>query len=243
MTRELRLRPAGILFYTVLALSLVATQVSEDFLRNLPSQPAQADIYQAVTAILGLGALLFTSDAIGYVFSTVHVFLWNIVRGRFRQGSGGYSAEWHRLGYDLKGHIVQQYKNTPTTPNDTVNHLKFEKQWESYSADVFLSYFWQQAPSGIVDWAMRRHTAFFAGMSTVIGIGLGLALSAIIIWAWKLGWTPTNTGIAITSVVLALVIYRNAQYSRSEAWQIIDLWLAGKLNPRLRTVLDELRVH
>ena len=100
MGREVKLRPAGVLFYTVFILSLMMTQVGQTFLVNLPSQSGQADVYQVVAAILGLGAVLFTSEAVGYVFETTHFFVWNVVRGKFRGGRGGYSAEWNRLGYN-----------------------------------------------------------------------------------------------------------------------------------------------
>jgi hypothetical protein len=35
-----------------------------------------------------------------------------------------------------------------------------------------------------------------------------------------------------------LVIFANANYARKEVWQTIDLWLAGQLNSRLKTILE-----
>lgn len=244
MAREVRLRPAGMLFYVVLASSLLMTQAGQGFLFNLLSQSTQADIYQAVAAILGVGALLFTSEGVGYVFETMHFFIWNVVRGRFQQGKGGFSAEWERLGYNrLKSHIIDQYESASKTPGGDGQHQKFEKQWKTYSADVFLSYFWQQAPVRIVNWAGRRNDAFIAGMSNVIGIALGLVVSLIVIWAWNMGWTVFNTCITIALALLILMICWNAQYARNEAWQIVDLWLAGILNPRLHAILNNIQTE
>jgi hypothetical protein len=238
MSRDLRIRSAGILFYIVLAMSLLVTHVSVNFLRNLSFQPAQTDFYQLVTAALGLGTILFTSDAIGYLFSSIHIFMWNIVRGRFHQGRGGYSAEWQRLEYDLKAHIIKEFSLALRSSADQDRHRKIQKRWESYSSDVFLSYFWQQAPQGIVDWTSRRHTAFFTGMSTVIAIGLGLSISAIVISAFRMGWTNANWYITAISAIVAFMLYMNAQYARKEAFEIMDLWLSGKLNPQLQKILS-----
>lgn len=254
MTRELRLGAAGILFYLVFALNLLTTQASQNLLgttfslsqatsSQIASSPqiTSVDIYQGIAAVVGLGALFFTSDSIGYLFGSIYIYFWNNVSGGFRKGRGGYSAEWRKLSYDVKAHVVEQYERAREIPIKDTQHLKFEKQWESYSADVFLAYFWQRAPRDIVDWGVRRHTAFFTGMSTIIGIGFGLILSTAIIVLSNMGWTPINTSIAIAAVILILMIHNNAEHARSEAWQIIDLWLANAFNAHLAPILNQIR--
>jgi hypothetical protein len=248
MTRELRLGAAGILFYLVFAFNLLATRASQDLLgimssssQTTSSQITSADIYQGVTAVVGVGALLFTSDSIGYLFGSFYIFYWNDVRGRFQKGKGGYSAEWRKLSYDIKTYVIEQYKIARKTSDKDALHSKFEEQWESYSADVFLAYFWQRAPRDIVDWGVRRHTAFFTGMSTIIGICFGLILSVTIIMVSKMGWTAINTGITVAAAILILMIYSNAEHARSEAWQIIDLWLANAFNPHLAPILNQVQ--
>jgi hypothetical protein len=169
-------------------------------------------------------------------------FIWNVIRGKFQQGEGGYSAEWKNLGYNqFKWYIIGQYERAPKTTDDDSQHQNFEKQWPSYSADVFLSYFWQQAPEGIVNWAARRNIHHIISMANVIGIGLGLIFSVIFVLTANMGWTALNTWIAVIAVLVTFMLYKNAQYARTEAWQIVDLWLADVLNPQLHTVLDDIR--
>ena len=239
MTRELRLKLAGILFYLIFALNLAFSAKGIDFLLALPSRSEGSGTYQAVAAVLGLGALLFTTEAIGYVFSNLHLLWWNIIRGKFKHEKAGYSAEWENLGYNMKATIITTYNNSSHQAGGK-DHLEFERQWEFYTPDVFLSYFWQQAPKGIVDWAMRRNTAYFSGCSTVIGLALALILSGWIIHRWGFGWTDWNTSILVSTLFLSAIVYWNAQHSRKEAWQIIDLFLAEKLNPRFRHVLNQI---
>lgn len=239
MIRELRLRLSGVLFYFVFALNLASSEKGINFLFALPADPNKYALYQVVIAVVGLGTILFTSEAIGYVFSNLHLLWWNILRGRFKHEKAGYSAEWRKFGYDLKNTILTMYGRFENQVGDKC-HEKFERQWENHSTDVFVSYFWQQAPKGIVDWAMRRHTAYFTGIATVIGQASGYFLSALIISRFHLNWTYLNVIIFIFTFFLSATIYWNAQHSRNEAWQIMDIYMARVLNKKLKQVLNEI---
>lgn len=236
MTIELRLRAAGMLFYIVLLLNLLASRFfGVSVLNNISPQP---DTFQTLATLAGAGALIFTSEAIGFIFNSIFVFFWNNVRG-IGQKAGGYSTEWLKLGYEPKRYIIELYKNTKGSVLRKRQDEKFENQWETYNADIFLSYLWQNfAPPPVKDWVNRRHTAFFAGMSTVVAIGLSIILSVVLIKTYSLGWTLINSYICVFSTLLMFVFFANAQYARKEVWQTIDLWLAGLLNTRLRTILD-----
>lgn len=239
MTRELRLKLAGILFYLIFALNLAVSAKGIEFLIALPSGSEGSGTYQAIAAVLGLGALLFTTEAIGYIFSNLHLIWWNIIRGKFKHEKAGYSAEWENLGYNMKNTIIDNYDLSIHQAGGEA-HQKFERQFKSYTPDVFLSYFWQQAPKGIVDWAMRRNTAYFSGCSTVTGLVLALILSGWIIHKCGFGWTDWNTSILVSTLFLSAIVYWNAQHSRKEAWQIIDLYLAEKFNSRFKQVLNQI---
>jgi len=254
MTRELRYRPTGVLFYLVFALSLILSKSSKVFFCNLTIQDPQTGIYQAAAAILGVVAILLTSDAIGFVLSSLYIFWWNILRGRFRLGKGGFSKEYRKLAYDIKSYIIAQYRNIDIasgiveehksavkTDYLKAQHQKFEKQLEFYSAEVFLSYFWQQAPSSITEWVSRRFTVFFAGVSTILGILLGLLISGVVIMVCNLGWTASNTYVTIIFIIFIIVVGLNANYVRNEAWQMIDVWFAGVLNPRMRSIFNTIK--
>ena len=219
-------------------LNLFATRIGQCFLGKLSSQSEQADIYQAVIALVGVGALLFTSDVIGYILSTVYYVFWNNPLAILRKGEVGYAAEMEKkLGYNLKNIVIKLYKNSQETDDSEILHKKFEGQWEAYSSDVFLSYIFHHAPQPIVGWTSRRHTAFFAGIAATLAIALGFILSTVAIFSFKMGWTSVNTSLSILSIILLTILHRNAQQARTEAWQMIDLWIARALNPNLRTIL------
>src|ERR1700690_1489955 len=135
MTREFRLSTAGVLFYIILAVNLLVSEIAEKFLLNLSSQSASNNIYQGIISVISLGALLFTSDAIGYLFSSIHIFWWNVVGGIFNQGQSGYSAECQKLSYDLKAYIINEYNQSSEKTKKTWENSKFERQWQSYTAD------------------------------------------------------------------------------------------------------------
>ena len=238
MTRETRFRVSGLLFYALFTLNLFVTRVGQDFLCNLSSQSNQTDIYQTVAALVGVGALLFTSDVIGYILSTVCYFFWsNNFPTMLRERKVGYEAEMKKLSYNLKSIIIERYKKSQEKDDSETLHKKFEGQWETYSSDVFLSYIFHQAPQPIVGWTSRRHTAFFAGMAATLAIVLGLILSIFAIFNFDMGWTCGNTVFSIFSIFVLTILYRNAQQARTEAWQMIDLWIAQVLNPNLETIL------
>ena len=178
MTRETRFRISGLLFYALFILNLFATCTGQRFLGNLSPQSKQIDTYQAVAALVGVGALLFTSDVVGYILGTLCYFFWDPL-AILRKGKFGYAAEMEKLGYDLKSIIIELYKNSQEKDDSETLHKKFEGQWEAYSPDVFLSYIFQQAPPSIVGWTSRRHTALFAGMAAELAIFLGLIFSVI----------------------------------------------------------------
>lgn len=238
MTRETRFRISGLLFYALFILNLFATRIGQCFLDKLSSQSEQADIYQAVIALVGVGALLFTSDVIGYILSTVCYVFWSNNPLAIFKGEVGYAAEMEKeLGYNLKNIITKLYKNSQETDDSETLHKKFEGQWETYSPDVFFSYIFQQAPPSIAGWTSRRHTAFFAGIAATWAIVVGIILSIGAICFFKMGWTSVNTFLLILSIILLKILHRNAQQARKEAWQMIDLWIARALNPNLRTIL------
>jgi hypothetical protein len=242
MGREMRWRTAGILFYIVALSSLLLTKAGEEFIRNLFNNLDQLDVYQLVVGLIGVGVGVFTSDAVGYVISTVVFFWWEILLGKFRSGEGGYSSEYQkRAAYNIKDIIIERYGQTKMKISKAPQHEKFELQWKTYSADVFLSYIWQYAPSYIDNWDTRRYTIFFTNLSTATGILLGFITSIILIFIWNMGWTLSNYLIAVIVLSITIMLIWNADAARKEGWQMVDLWVAGIINPRLKKVLDDLK--
>ena len=234
LDREFRFRPAGMVFYLVLALNLLLTQTGLDLVRDLQ---LKTDIPQAVAAIFATGILLFTSDSVGYLFTSLVVFHFN--------ARGGYSRDYRtRLGYrDFKQRIIDYYFNDPHPIAEESKHKRFEEQWLRYSEEAFMAYFFwhlfQDNP--LDDWFTRRFSAYFAGLSAALAIVIGLALSMVLTCAFQMHWTPVNTWVTAVSLLFCIVLGSNAVRARRDTWPIVDLWVAGILNPRIRSIRDHLR--
>ncbi len=236
MTRALRLRPAGILFYLIFAFNILSTNSSINF---FTSNKIEFN-FQTLAAIIGVGVILFTSDAIGFIFASIHTFFWNFGTNIFKLGEGGFSKEWKKLTFDIKSHLLEEYQMRNTLIDTVDTNDKIIDKLQTYTQDVLVSYFWQQAPSPIVAWAMRRHTAFFTGMSTITGIILGITISGIVVIIGGMGFSIFH----IFNFLLPFLIYilwMNAKHARLEALQIIDLWFGGILDPKLKSILEKVQ--
>jgi len=239
MSREIRQNLSGTLFLLFFAINAAVTNKSIDFLRALSTQTNAPNIYQVIVAIFGLVAILLTSHAVGYIFNSAYLFWYAKIKSRKKQGGSFYSVEWGFLSYDIKNLLSQKYNKT-LSENEGDQHAKFDKQWLDYEPDVFLSFFWQQAPEPLVSWVSRRHTAFFAGMTNYLSIICGILLSYGIIFYFDLGWSYIHIGVGLCSLYALFAMYSNAQHARKEARQLIDLWLAAKQNRKFGMLCNEL---
>jgi hypothetical protein len=235
MIREQRFRFVGIIFYIVFISNLFLSKQGSLLLYSLLSG---ADQFQAITGLVGLGALFFTSEAVGYVFGSIVRFFW-VIWGW--PEDGGYSTEWHKhLSKDLKEEILERFREICGHQELTELNAKIEKRFPEYSRDVFLSHFWQQAPEALVAWTSRRNTAFFASWSSVVGILLALLSTAAIISFLEMSWTVGNTALLIVTILLMGAMGFIAEFARREAWQMIDLWMCRAFSPELDKVMEEI---
>lgn len=239
MEREQRLRFIGFLFYAVLVLQLALTVEGTKFLGRVVSDTpdsapavecAPTDWPGAVPALLGLVVVFFSSEASGYLLSSITTWVWNRM--------GGYSGVWKRnLGTDLRAHIVECYC-APETDNTNKSAGKkiFEDRLNKLNVDVLLNYFWQTCPERLVLWEERRVTAFFIGCYAACAIGLANILGAGLACKY-LGFTSWNTAVLVGSILFLVAILWNARSSYTEMWQIIDLWQGRLFDPTLHSVL------
>jgi quercetin dioxygenase-like cupin family protein len=235
MMREQRTRYAGILFYLVFGLSLLFTESGMKLVQGLQTR---ADLSGILFPLIALGVAFFTSEPIGFLFTSVLFFFWN-VRGGRKPEFGGYAAEWRKLSYDFNSEIINRYDSSNSLENGArKGHA--EEQWKEYGPDVFLSYFWQQGPRTLIDWVSRRHTAFFLGLSAIVAIALALILSTIIIVKLQMGWTLGTLSIFLISFMLAAFFGYNAQGARKEAWQMMDIWMRSAFDPQLGRALQDI---
>jgi quercetin dioxygenase-like cupin family protein len=238
MTREQRWKNTGALFCVVFVTALLLTNSGMQLVQGLQGN---VDLSGVALTIFGLGLAFFTSESIGFLFSSLSVFLfWNAKGGR-KPGFGGYSTEWRRLTYDFKGEIVKRYQTTAAEPGPKEQtSAVLRDSWEHYTPDVFLSYFWQQAPLPLVEWVSRRHSAFFSGLASILAIGVALLLSAGLIIGFGMGWTTGTVSVFVVSAVLAMAFGYNAQAARTEAWQMIDLWMRGAFDPKMQKAIRDI---
>ena len=239
MTREQRQRYAGTVFYLVLAASLFLTESGVGLVQSLQ---ADVDLYQAMVALVALGGVFFTSEPIGILFNAVHVFLlWN-VKGWRRPEFGGYAAEWRKLSYDLKRETVERSEALGAVQDKRQRSSAAEQGWKQYGPDVFLSYFWQQAPQPLIQWVSRRHTVFFVNRANILAIGIALLLSTVLIQGLGLVWTLGTCCVFVASCILVVFFEYNARSARTEAWQMIDLWMHAAFDSRVGKAIEDIRV-
>jgi mannose-6-phosphate isomerase-like protein (cupin superfamily) len=227
--RKDRNKNAGLMFYAVVLLFILATRRGATFLQ---SEPDGVQWLELGIAAVSLGVAFFTSDAVGYVFNSIWMFVWNARAGR-RPEHGGYSYEWRRLSYDLKQETLNRYR-------DCGGVQGMVNPWGQYSLDVFLSYFWQQAPVKLVEWVSRRHTVLHMARTVLMALASGAAVAVGLIMGLGLGWTVLNTvGLAALLLFAAFIEY-NARGGRTEAWQMVNLWAAVGLDAPMGKTLRSL---
>lgn len=234
MTREQRMRSAGMLFYLVITITLILTDSGSLLVRNVISQ---LELIQVIIAITSIGVAIFTSEPVGFLFGSIPYMMWSL-KGGFKPENGGYAAEMRKLTHNIKLDIIQGYKSVYKNEND--KSQKPDKKWMKYAPDVFLNYYWQQAPHFIVEWVSRRQSAYFANMSVAVSIGMATILSTIIIFIYQLGWTSSAIAAVVITSLLSLFFLHVAQGARTEAWQMVDVWMEQGFDKQLGKVMQNI---
>lgn len=274
MNREWRFSGQGLIFaLTILAL-LLATREGKQFVVSMfsadppagsgerpsveetPATSVSKGIAQTVAPFVAIAVVVFASGAVGSVINQLGYFALCLCR-RTRPGRW-YSTEWERrLRVDLLtslddlmqtmdqagGDRSQASSGDPST-NASPQSKWFSSRYVSYEHDVLLSYFWQQADRGLVEWVSRRHTVFWNGCCTISAIIVGLAcwLGCIAYFQLHVLWLPLATIVAVCAVFCILTAL-HADTARTEAWQLIDLWLAGAEDDRAREAVAQLKAR
>jgi len=238
MTREARIRSAGILFYTVLLVTLLLTDKGWQFIINIfTNMSEKADWAGTLIAVVVFGAMIFTSDAMGWVFSAITQLLLSL--------GGGvppgyfYAMEWRNLTYNLKDKTIEEYEKQRALQHSDKD-AGLDERWKGYSDDVFLSYFWQQGPQALVEWVSRRHTRFWVGASSAVGMALALLLSIVLTGTLHLGTTVVWWLAVIILAVVLVIFWLTSASARTEAWQMTDIWLRAAFDPHMGKTLNSM---
>lgn len=233
MEREQRFRFVGFLFFLA-ALSLLLLTTEGIALAGYLLRCSDSD--GLVAGVAGVAVAFFSSEAVGYVFSSVIQFAWNV--------TGGYSGLWDRkLSHDLRVQMRDRYRKHcqmagVTGETDTLTRLSCD-----YTTDVLVSYFWQQTNESVIGWATRRASAFFTGWSAVLAMFLGILCSAIIICHQGLHATPPLYGLGLFWLLVMSFLAFNAQHAKKELWQVVDLWQSRAFDVGLDGVLRDLEAQ
>jgi hypothetical protein len=224
-------------FFTALATALLVTEQAQCLLQALLSDGGSNDV---VVAAIGAAALLFTSEGAGFVLSSLWMFWWYLRAGKSRSFSG-YSLMWSDLAYDIKKQLTDRL----SSQNRLASQLETEQPlWalrlEDYSADVYLSYFWQQAPAELVQWVSRRVTTYLICMSACTATAVAVGTSSAMIQLLGFGWTGWNWLILFLECVLAFIFYFDGKVAYREGFHMLELWETAMFEPELRTELTRM---
>jgi len=235
MSRELRTRAAGLVFYLFLLLLLVSTPAAATALRDLigaNTNPAW------LATFLVAGAAVFTSDAVGYLFSSIVYALFRV--------SGGYSWYYaNRLAYrGFRNEILQRYSGSRIRSRHNLDSTAFEAALPSYNPEQLLVYFfWHNSTdrNPLDEWVERRHTAFFAGLTAALALLLAAILALAVICISNLGLSWITAGLLALTIVLIMALVGNAISAMADACRIIDLRIAGIVNPKIAAMSSDFK--
>jgi hypothetical protein len=256
MTRDLRFRFTGLVFFIIFFGNLLVTQQGIDLWRALladvteqvdhtetdeATNPVKDTDIEVLVAVIGAAVVFFTSEGAGFVLSSLWMLCWNLRAGP-KVSFSGYSGMWNKLSYDMKDALLAR---SPSSSDLDAVSASEELRWvirvQGYLPDVVLSYFWQQGPEELVLWVSRRFTTYFIYMSAITAVAVGLGASLLVIFMSPLEWTHSNCAVLAVSTLLGGAFWFNSRPARKEALQMLELWQCATLVPDARWALWGLR--
>ena len=231
MDRSFRFRVSGMVFFIITILHLVVTTSGRTFIISLGS--GQDTTNKLLLAIIPSALVIFTSDAIGYIFSSIFQYYFNY--------RGGYAKLYKQGIGNLKKYIIDHY-NKIEMPLDNEPLLEgLSKRLKKYNTEQFLIYYFWHRPGGADEnlhkWIERRFNAYFTAYSVIIALILGTILSFSIICCY-LAFNCMNGLIFLISILIALLIRRNGENALKDAVSITDLHISGFINPRVKEMVQ-----
>lgn len=193
-------------------------------------------MFQIIVAITSGVFLIFASDSIGFIFSSIFLAYFNKVLG-------GYAGIYTRHLGNLNEIIATIYKRIELPLKKDFSPEKFEERWKQYNTEHFLINFFWHRPGGATDnlgkWVERRHTAYFTSGSFCVAAAIATILSVLIIYGYDLGFTWQNLVIVMITVGVSAIIIWNGKLAMQDAIAITDLHVAGFVNAKVREILKQ----
>ena len=233
MDRQSRLRISGLIFLLVLVFELLATCEGSAFSQSLLSQDLAVSTAQL---LVGAALVIFASDSVGYILSSLTVFVFN--------QRNGYSGQYARaLSYSHFPQVLRnEYQDARTSENEEPVHFNFERSWPRFTPEQLLVYFFWHRPeveNRLEAWVERRNTAYFTALSSCMGIVLATITAACWILVGRLHPTPWNGAILALSLGMVAVLAINGLAAMRDGLAAIDLVIAGHINPAIRRVFRD----
>ncbi len=239
MEREFRIRPTGLIFYLTLIVTLALTKNGITIIKGAFLVPSQAsnNISNALIAITGLGLVIFTSDAIGYIFSSFATAIFNLF--------GGYSRLFKEcLSYNDFTALISLYREDRKEETGVISPKEFENKLESISLETLhVFFFWYRDghENPLDEWVIRRYTAFFTAASSILAIIISQALAVLIVLVFNWHFQLTNWIWFVTLLLTIFAFVINGVDAILRALEAVDLWVASSTNPKFLSVLN--KVH
>jgi len=233
-TREERYRFAGFIFYLSFLTFLLSTEEGYIFIQNI----LLFNISNVVVPLVALGTAIFTVESVGYLFNQLYISIWNLNWKIKRPDYGGYSTEWLKIELKFKQLILNKYNDKNNETKDFKYDEKTKNNLEKYSEDVYFSYFWQQAPTQIINWVSRRYSVFFTNRTNTIAIIFSTILSVSYINYFQLHYEDVICITIIFWSIILICFWYNARAARTEARHMVQLWTYRHTDDLLKKIFN-----
>jgi len=217
MNREYRFKLGGLIFFILIFCITISTTDGFKLIFN----SINGEMGSTILAIIGLFAIYASSEGFGYIFNSIFFVCWSRIWPKYFQKTNqrGYSADQEKYFYSehIKNRILNfGVKNEKTIPQEI----------QEYSLDTYYWYFFQPySPKTLIEWTERRWTHFAAGMTEIVAIIFAWIVTLIVIYEQNWSITYNTALVFVFSVFFILICYYNANLSRKDALQIMDLWV------------------
>lgn len=224
--RDVRYRFIGILSFIVFALMMLLSKYSLPPAQVTPNVDLLRD--PVTFAVFGLLLTIFASEGIGYIFSTVAIFIWE-------KYTGGYSGILKKeLGDEER--IIEKLEG---------DRKRIFQNCRDIDYDLFISYFWQRADRSLLDWAVRRWNIYFTNLSAIFTIVMTFIISFILInhnffnifKSIQFEYSNNIILLMFGLILYSSILYSEANRNKMQAINMIKLWLKDSNNSKPQTVI------
>ncbi len=231
MDRKFRFRVSGLAFFIILLLHLIFTGKGSSWVSGLTKN---IDQFQVIITVASGFFIFFTTDFIGFIFSSIFQFYFNCL--------GGYNKWFTKQIGNLNELILNDYQNPIFSNEENIQRKELNHRWKESNAEQFLIYFFWHRPDGVSehlnDWIERRQTAYFTSCTFFTAALISTFFSIFIICKHNLGWAEGNTWVLMLTIIMVILIISNGNKAKQDAVAVTELYIEGSINPKFQEILD-----